>query len=157
MNVLYSHARPVTYHDRHFRSNAIEIIAFGSRKRNSGITASEQIQCMNALLRWSIEIQIPRPCRLYCACPRSFRSRIESLSHVSSLDSSNNTLPEASSSRLKRRRDKEWEKVIVLTGPTAVGKTEVSLLVAERLNGEVVSADSVQVYRGLNVGSAKVR
>lgn len=76
---------------------------------------------------------------------------------MSSLDSSNNPLPEPSNLSLKRRRDKVWEKVIVLTGPTAVGKTEVSLLVAERLNGEVVSADSVQVYRGLNVGSAKVR
>ena len=36
-------------------------------------------------------------------------------------------------------------KVLVLTGPTGVGKTELSLLLAERLNGEVISADSVQV------------
>jgi hypothetical protein len=39
----------------------------------------------------------------------------------------------------------EKAKVLVLTGPTGVGKTELSLLLAERLNGEVVSADSVQV------------
>ena len=44
----------------------------------------------------------------------------------------------------------------MLTGPTAVGKTEVSLLLAERLGGEIISADSVQVYRGLDIGSAKV-
>lgn len=48
-------------------------------------------------------------------------------------------------------------KVLILTGPTAVGKTRVSLALAERLNGEIISADSVQVYRGLDVGSDKVR
>jgi tRNA dimethylallyltransferase len=44
---------------------------------------------------------------------------------------------------------------LVLTGPTAVGKTELSLQVAERLGAEIVSADSRQVYRGLDVGTAK--
>ena len=39
----------------------------------------------------------------------------------------------------------EKPKVLVLTGPTGVGKTELSLLLAERLDGEIVSADSVQV------------
>lgn len=48
-------------------------------------------------------------------------------------------------------------KVLLLTGPTAVGKTRASLALAEALNGEVISADSVQVYRGLDVGSDKVR
>ena len=47
-------------------------------------------------------------------------------------------------------------QVIVVTGPTSVGKTEASLLLAERLDGEVISADSVQVYRGLDVGSDKL-
>ena len=47
-------------------------------------------------------------------------------------------------------------KVLVITGPTGVGKTEASLLLAERLNGEIISADSVQVYRGLDVGSDKL-
>ena len=47
-------------------------------------------------------------------------------------------------------------KILVLTGPTGVGKTELSLRLAERLRGEIISADSVQVYRGLNVGSDKV-
>jgi tRNA dimethylallyltransferase len=47
-------------------------------------------------------------------------------------------------------------KVIVLAGPTASGKSAVSLLLAEKLDGEVINADSVQVYRGLDVGSAKL-
>ena len=47
-------------------------------------------------------------------------------------------------------------KVLVVTGPTAVGKTAVSLALAERLNGEIISADSVQVYKGLDIGSDKV-
>ncbi len=47
-------------------------------------------------------------------------------------------------------------KVLILTGPTAVGKTKTSLALAEALGGEIVSADSVQVYRGLDVGSDKV-
>lgn len=47
-------------------------------------------------------------------------------------------------------------RVLVLTGPTAVGKTQLSLALAEQLDGEVVSADSVQVYKGLNIGSDKV-
>lgn len=47
-------------------------------------------------------------------------------------------------------------KVVILTGPTAVGKTIVSLELAEALEGEIISADSVQVYKGLDVGSDKV-
>ena len=54
---------------------------------------------------------------------------------------------------------REWrrrQKVVVVTGPTAVGKTAVSLALAELLDGEVISADSVQVYKGLDIGSDKV-
>ncbi len=47
-------------------------------------------------------------------------------------------------------------QVIVLTGPTAVGKTNASLALAERIGGEIISADSVQVYSGLDIGSDKV-
>ena len=47
-------------------------------------------------------------------------------------------------------------KVLVIAGPTAVGKTRLSLSVAKALGGEVVSADSVQVFRGLDVGSSKL-
>ncbi|KAI7839677.1 hypothetical protein COHA_006486 [Chlorella ohadii] len=48
-------------------------------------------------------------------------------------------------------------KVLVLTGPTAVGKTKASLALAEALGGEIISADSVQVYRRLDIGSDKIR
>src|ERR1700733_11741733 len=44
---------------------------------------------------------------------------------------------------------------ILIAGPTATGKSEVALLLAERLGGEIVSADSMQVYRGLDIGTAK--
>ncbi|CAG9460458.1 unnamed protein product [Pedinophyceae sp. YPF-701] len=47
-------------------------------------------------------------------------------------------------------------KIVILTGPTAVGKTELALRLAEQLDGEIISADSVQVYRGLDVGSDKI-
>ena len=46
--------------------------------------------------------------------------------------------------------------VLVLTGPTAVGKTALSLKLAATVNGAVVSADSMQVYRGMDIGSAKI-
>jgi tRNA dimethylallyltransferase len=45
--------------------------------------------------------------------------------------------------------------VIAIVGPTAVGKTEVALQLAERLNGEIVSADSRLFYRGMDIGTAK--
>ncbi len=48
------------------------------------------------------------------------------------------------------------EKVLVIAGPTAIGKTAFSLEVAARYAGEIVSGDSVQVYRGLDIGSGKV-
>ena len=44
---------------------------------------------------------------------------------------------------------------VFLAGPTAVGKSAVALLLAERLNGEIISVDSMQVYRGLDLGTAK--
>ena len=44
---------------------------------------------------------------------------------------------------------------VCLVGPTAVGKTEVALLLAERLRAEIISVDSMQVYRGLDIGTAK--
>lgn len=47
-------------------------------------------------------------------------------------------------------------KIIVITGPTAVGKTKLSIELAKRYNGEIINADAVQVYKGLNIGSAKV-
>lgn len=47
-------------------------------------------------------------------------------------------------------------KVIVITGPTAVGKTKLSIELAKRYNGEIINADAVQVYKELDIGSAKV-
>ncbi|XP_050219023.1 tRNA dimethylallyltransferase 9 isoform X2 [Mercurialis annua] len=47
------------------------------------------------------------------------------------------------------------EKVVVISGPTGAGKSRLAMELAKRLNGEIISADSVQVYRGLDVGSAK--
>lgn len=47
-------------------------------------------------------------------------------------------------------------KIIVIVGPTASGKTALSLALAKKYNGEIVSADSRQVYRGMDIGTAKV-
>ena len=47
-------------------------------------------------------------------------------------------------------------KVIVVTGATASGKSGLSIRLAKEFNGEIISADSVQVYKGLNIGSGKV-
>lgn len=47
-------------------------------------------------------------------------------------------------------------KVIVILGPTGVGKTKMSIELAKRLNGEVINADSMQFYKGLNIGTAKI-
>lgn len=46
--------------------------------------------------------------------------------------------------------------LVVLTGPTSVGKTALSIDLAKRINGEIVSADSIQVYKGMDIGSAKI-
>lgn len=49
------------------------------------------------------------------------------------------------------------KKLIIINGPTAVGKTAVSVELAERIGGEIISADSMQVYRGMDIGTAKIR
>lgn len=46
-------------------------------------------------------------------------------------------------------------RILVIVGPTAVGKTGVSILLAERLGTEIISADSMQIYRGMDIGTAK--
>lgn len=48
------------------------------------------------------------------------------------------------------------KKILVIGGPTAVGKTELSIELAKRLNGEIISADSMQIYKHMDIGSAKV-
>ncbi|RLL45395.1 tRNA (adenosine(37)-N6)-dimethylallyltransferase MiaA [Oceanobacillus piezotolerans] len=47
--------------------------------------------------------------------------------------------------------------VIAIMGPTAVGKTKLSIEIAKRFNGEVISGDSMQVYKGLDIGTAKIK
>lgn len=47
--------------------------------------------------------------------------------------------------------------LIILTGPTAVGKTELSIQLAKAVNGEIISADSMQIYKEMNIGSAKIQ
>lgn len=47
------------------------------------------------------------------------------------------------------------DKVLVLVGPTAIGKSSVGVSLAKKFNGEIISGDSVQIYRQLNIGSAK--
>ena len=49
------------------------------------------------------------------------------------------------------------QPLIVLTGPTAVGKTSLSISLAKAVNGEIISADSMQVYKKMDIGSAKIR
>lgn len=49
------------------------------------------------------------------------------------------------------------EPLIILTGPTAVGKTKLSISLAKAIDGEIISADSMQVYRGMDIGSAKIK
>lgn len=47
--------------------------------------------------------------------------------------------------------------LIILTGPTAVGKTELSIALAKAVHGEIISADSMQVYKYMDIGTAKIR
>lgn len=48
------------------------------------------------------------------------------------------------------------QPLVILTGPTAVGKTKLSLDLAEKINGEIISADSMQVYKQMDIGTAKI-
>lgn len=49
------------------------------------------------------------------------------------------------------------QKMIILTGPTAVGKTELSIALAHRLGGSIISADSMQIYKYMDIGTAKIK
>ena len=48
------------------------------------------------------------------------------------------------------------KKIIVITGPTGVGKTKLSIELAKHFDGEVINADSMQIYKDLNIGTAKI-
>src|SRR5699024_9341955 len=49
------------------------------------------------------------------------------------------------------------QTVIAIVGPTAVGKTQLSINLAKKYDGEIISGDSMQVYRGMNIGTAKIK
>lgn len=51
----------------------------------------------------------------------------------------------------------EKKPLIIITGPTASGKTALSIELAKEINGEIISADSMQVYRGMDIGTAKIK
>lgn len=46
--------------------------------------------------------------------------------------------------------------LVIIAGPTAIGKTAISIKLAKQINGEIISADSMQVYRGMDIGTAKI-
>lgn len=50
----------------------------------------------------------------------------------------------------------EKKPMVVLTGPTAVGKTEISIKLAKMINGAIISADSMQIYKYMDIGSEKL-
>ena len=52
--------------------------------------------------------------------------------------------------------EKTKRPLVILTGPTAVGKTALSIALAKEIGGEIISADSMQVYRRMDIGSAKI-
>ena len=49
------------------------------------------------------------------------------------------------------------QKLVIITGPTAVGKTSISIKLAKKIGGEIISADSMQIYRNMNIGTAKIK
>ncbi|QQY80665.1 tRNA dimethylallyltransferase [Keratinibaculum paraultunense] len=51
---------------------------------------------------------------------------------------------------------KEKDNLVVLLGPTAVGKTSISIELAKKINGEIISADSMQIYKYMDIGTAKI-
>lgn len=55
----------------------------------------------------------------------------------------------------KLRKKSKLSKIIVIVGPTASGKSALAIKIAKKFNGEIISADSRQIYRGMNVGTAK--
>ena len=57
---------------------------------------------------------------------------------------------------MKNRNESEKKPLIVLTGPTAVGKTNLSIRLAKKIGGEIISADSMQIYKKMNIGTAKI-
>ena len=57
---------------------------------------------------------------------------------------------------MSEKIEKKLAKILVIVGPTAVGKTALSIRLAKKYNGEIINGDSMQVYAGLDIGTAKV-
>ena len=53
------------------------------------------------------------------------------------------------------QKDLKRKKVVVICGPTASGKTTLSIELAKKIDGEIVSCDSMQIYKDMNIGTAK--
>lgn len=51
----------------------------------------------------------------------------------------------------------EKQPLVILTGPTAVGKTSLSIRLAKQIGAEIISADSMQVYKGMDIGTSKIK
>ncbi len=58
--------------------------------------------------------------------------------------------------KIKERRKNEEKRIIVILGPTASGKSELAVNLAKKFGGEIISADSRQVYKGMNIGTGKI-
>ena len=56
-----------------------------------------------------------------------------------------------------KKAEKDKQKLILIVGPTAVGKTDISIKIAEKFGGEIISADSMQIYKGMDIGTAKIK
>lgn len=72
--------------------------------------------------------------------PTAFPATRQTEQHIRPLNEFSNTLP----------------KLIVVLGPTAIGKSDLAVAIAKKVNGEIISADSRQIYKGLNIGSGKI-
>lgn len=57
---------------------------------------------------------------------------------------------------MSEQKQRKKEDIVLIVGPTAVGKSKLAIDLCKHLNGEVISCDSIQVYKGLDIGSAKV-
>jgi hypothetical protein len=58
--------------------------------------------------------------------------------------------------RASKKTEASKKKVLIISGPTGTGKSSLGIELAKKLNGEIISGDSIQVYKGLNIGAAKV-
>lgn len=72
-----------------------------------------------------------------------------------SLSPSSSVLQEPVPKKQKIENPPLKKRIIVIAGPTAAGKTDISIALAQSIGGEVVSADSCQIYRGMDIGTAK--